>query len=77
MMLGGMLSALGRQQAAEYRAKMLQHHLRAMQNARAAEAQRIHGAAFAGLDAQGRVILWRRTTIPAVARKTDAGRGQE
>lgn len=29
------------------------------------------------LDERGSLALWRRTTIPAVARKTDAARGQE
>lgn len=52
-------------EAARIEAQIRRHQL----DARAARAWEKYGDAFAGLDARGNVVLWRKSPIPAVPRK--------
>lgn len=74
MNFDSLCEALRRRSVAQTNAardKHLHMALRAQQDARAAEAQRLYGDAFAGLDARGRVILWRASPIPTIRKRAD------
>lgn len=68
-MMFDLWSAIARDRATKAQAQYNRAMIRAQMAARVALAWEIYGDAFAGFDAQGNVVLWRKSPIPTVPRK--------